>query len=91
MRIDILCKPESGRRGERTLANVREALQELGVEAEVHLYRDRRKMIDNRVYVSPALLIDDNVRIAGRAPEVKEIAGLLIERPRDLKRLEEGA
>ena len=91
MRIDILCKPESGRRGERALANVREALQELGVEAEVHLYRDRRKMIDNRVYVSPALLLDDTVRIAGRVPEVKEIVSLIVERPRYLKRVQKVA
>ncbi len=91
MRIDILCKPESGGRCERTLKNVREALAELGVEAEVHLFRDRRKMIDNRVYVSPALLIDDCVRIAGRVPEVSEITSLLVERPRYRRRLQEVA
>jgi hypothetical protein len=88
MRIDILCKPESGGRGDRTLKNVHEALSQLGVEAEVHLYRDRRKMIDNRVYVAPALLIDDNVRVAGRVPEVKEIKSFIYERPRYLKRLQ---
>ena len=91
MRIDILCKPESGGRCDRTLANVREALNEMGVQAEVHLYRDRRKMIDCRVYVSPAVLIDDNVRVAGRVPEVQEIKGLIAERPRYLKRLQKVA
>lgn len=86
MRIDILCKPESSRRCERTLENVREALNEMGVQAEVHLFRDRRKMIDYRVYVSPAVLIDDVVRVAGRIPEVRELKSLLAERPRYLKR-----
>jgi hypothetical protein len=86
MRIDILCKPESSRRCERTLENVREALNEMGVQAEVHLFRDRRKMIDYRVYVSPAVLVDDVVRVAGRIPEVRELKSILAERPRYLKR-----
>lgn len=88
MRIDILCKPESGRKCDLTLENVREALDQMGVEAEVHLYRDRRKMIDNRVYVSPALLIDDSVRVAGRVPEVNEIRSFISERPRYRKRMQ---
>ncbi len=87
MRIDILCKPESSRRCEKTLENVREALLEMGVEAEVHMFRDRRKMIDYRVYVSPAVLIDDQVRVAGRIPEIREIKSLLAERPRYLNRM----
>lgn len=86
MRIDILCKPESGRRGEATLENVREALAQLDMVAEVHLFKDRRKMIDSRVYVSPAVLIDDNVRVAGRVPAVQEIKTMLVERPRYMKR-----
>jgi len=91
MRIDILCKPESGRRCEMTLKNVREAIENLEVEAEVHLYRDRKKMIDNRVYVSPALLIDDAVRIAGRVPDTQEIKSLILEKMRYRKRLQKVA
>ena len=91
MRIDILCKPESETRGKRVLANVREALEQLDVAAEVHLYLDRRKMIDHRVYVAPALLVDDVVRIAGRVPTVKEIKSLIVERPRYLQRLKKVA
>lgn len=88
MRIDILCKPESSGRCERTLENVRQALSEMSVEAEVHVFRDRRKMIDNRVYVSPALLVDDIVRVAGRVPEVREIEYFIAERPRFRKRMQ---
>ncbi|WP_432823323.1 thioredoxin family protein [Trichloromonas sp.] len=91
MRIDILGKPESGQRCERTLENVRQALEQTGVEAEVHLYRDRRKMIDHRVYVTPALVIDDSVRVAGRIPEIKEIISMLAERPRYHKRMQQVA
>ena len=91
MRIDILCKPENGRRGERLLANVREALNDMDVRAEVHLFCDRRKLVDNRVYVAPALMIDDVVRIAGRVPDVREIKSFIVERPRYVERVREVA
>lgn len=91
MRIDIVCKPETGSRAERTLANVRQALDEMGVRAEVHLFRDRRKMVDNRIYVAPALVVDDVVRIAGRVPEVHEIKSFIAERPRYLRRMQDVA
>ncbi len=91
MRIDILCKPENGQRGERLLANVRKALNEMDVRAEVHLFCDRRKLVDNRVYVAPALLIDDIVRVAGRVPEIKEIKSFIVERPRYVERMREVA
>lgn len=85
MRIDILCKPGHPESCQGTATNVREALDQLGVKAEVHQFNDSRKMIDNRIYVEPALLIDDQVRIAGRVPEVGEIINFIAERPRYLK------
>ncbi|NIQ10255.1 MAG: thioredoxin family protein [Gammaproteobacteria bacterium] len=91
MRIEILCKPEAGERGQRVLANVRQALKEMDVRAEVHLFCDRRKMVDNRVYVAPALLIDDVVRISGRVPEVSEIKSFIVERPRYVNRMQDVA
>lgn len=91
MRIDILCKPEGGQRGKKVLANVRQALSDMGVRAEVHLFCDRRKLVDNRVYVAPALVIDDVVRIAGRIPEVSEIRSFIVERPRYVERVRDVA
>ena len=91
MRIDILCKPEGAQRGERVLANVRKALKEMDVRAEVHLFCDRRKMVDNRVYVAPALIIDDAVRVAGRVPDINEIKSFIVERPRYVERMREVA
>lgn len=85
MIIDIVCKPGSKDPGDETMKNVREALDRLDVEAQVHIFYDLRKMIDNRVYVVPALLIDDQVRIAGRVPEVDEIMNYIVERPRYLQ------
>ncbi len=86
MRIDIICKPESDNRGERVLARVRQALEEMDVRAEVHLFHDAKKMIDNRIYVGPALIVDDVVRISGRIPEVRELKSFIAERPRYLQR-----
>jgi hypothetical protein len=91
MRIDILCNPEGGQSCERVLANVREVLTELEVRAEVHLVCDSRKLVDNRVYIAPALVIDDIVRIAGRVPEVNEIKSFIVERPRYVERMKEVA
>ena len=87
MRFDILCNPDSSNRCEAMVEVVRAALEQSGVEAEVHLFRDRRKMIDYRVYIAPALLVDDTLRIAGRIPERSEIMRILAERPRYFKRL----
>jgi hypothetical protein len=89
MRIDILCKPDCGGRCSQTLSNVREALDEMGVKAEVHLYRDGRKLIDHRVYVTPALLLDDDLRVAGRVPDVAEIKSLVFEKSRYQRRYKE--
>ena len=91
MRIDILCKPENGQRGDRVLAIVRKALEDLDVRAEVHLFSDRRKMVDYRVYVGPALVIDDVVRIAGRVPDIREVKSFIVERPRYVERMKEVA
>ncbi|MBN1957352.1 MAG: thioredoxin family protein [Desulfuromonadales bacterium] len=91
MRIDILCRPENPESCQGTVDNVRQALDKLGVEAEVHQFTDSRKMIDNRIYVVPALLIDDQVRIAGRVPGVDEIVNFIAERPRYLRDVAEVA
>ncbi len=91
MRIDILCRPDQPESCQGTVENVREALDKLGVEAEVHQFSDSRKMIDNRIYVVPALMIDDEVRIAGRIPGVDEIVDFIVERPRYLRDVAEVA
>ncbi|PLX81478.1 MAG: thioredoxin family protein [Desulfuromonas sp.] len=91
MRIDILCKPDGNGRCQQTLENVREALMDLAIEAEVHVFRDKRKMIDHRAYLSPALVVDDNLRVCGRVPDPLEIRNMIRERPRYRKRFDEVA
>jgi len=82
MRIDILCNPKTNEHCGEVMHNVTEALSKTGVVAEVHLHHDVHKMIDHRVYVTPALVLDDTVRVAGRVPEVREIISFFAESPR---------
>lgn len=86
MKIEILVNAKSVEAGESVLKNVKEALERTEIEAEVHVYHDAHKMIDHRVYIAPALMIDDTVRVAGRIPETKEIISIFAERPRYFKR-----
>lgn len=91
MRIDILCRPDSNHSCDLALKNVRSALDAMSIKAEVHLYRDRKKMIDNRVYVTPALVIDDDLRVSGRVPEINEICELIMARPHYKQRMQDVA
>ena len=91
MKIEILVNAKSAEAGDRVLQNVKEALARTEIEAEVHIYHDVHKMIDHRVYVAPALMIDDAVRVAGRILETKEIISIFAERPRYHKRLKKVA
>lgn len=62
---------------DRAVENARNAVIELGLEAEVELVEDPRVITEFGIYVTPALAIDGEVRIAGRVPTVAEIKSLL--------------
>jgi len=50
-----------------------EAINELGVSAEIIKVTDINKMIDYGVMVTPALVIDGDVKIAGKILEKEKI------------------
>ncbi len=50
-----------------------ETINELGVSAEIIEVTDINKIIDYGVMVTPALVIDGNVKVAGKIPSKKEI------------------
>jgi small redox-active disulfide protein 2 len=55
---------------------VREALEDLGVEATIEKVTDIEKIVEYGVLLTPALVIDEVVKVSGRLPhktEVKEI------------------
>ena len=60
-----------------TLKNVEEALQRLGIEAEVTKVEDLAEITSRGVMVTPALVIDGEIKVSGRVPSVIEIGALL--------------
>jgi small redox-active disulfide protein 2 len=50
-----------------------EAVNELGVSVEIIKVTDINKIIDYGVMVTPALVIDEDVKLAGKMPEKEGI------------------
>jgi small redox-active disulfide protein 2 len=58
-------------------ANAEKAIQELGVEATVEKVEDVREIMRYRILATPALVIDGQVKSAGRVLSLQEIQALL--------------
>jgi small redox-active disulfide protein 2 len=72
MRIEILgpgCP-----RCSQTMENAKEALKLIGKEAEVVKIIDFKKMLEYGITSTPALVIDGEVKCAGKVPSIDEIA-----------------
>ena len=54
-----------------------EALKQTGIEAEVTKIEDIEEMIKYNILTTPALMIDDEIKIKGRVAQVNEIIELL--------------
>lgn len=61
-----------------TYSNVMEALEESGVEAEVIKVEDIEKIMEYNVMSTPAVLVDEEIKIKGRVAKVDEIVKLLL-------------
>ena len=71
MRIEILgtgCP-----RCQQLTQNVRTALERLGSDAEVHKVEDITQIMAYGVISTPALMVDGQVRFAGRVPAPREL------------------
>ena len=55
----------------------REVVAELGIEAEFDHVRDMKMIMAYPVMTTPALVIDEEVKVSGRMPSKEEIAGWL--------------
>ena len=53
--------------------NVREAVKELGIEANIEKVGDIMKIAKYGVFATPAVVIDGEVKCVGKAPTVEEI------------------
>jgi small redox-active disulfide protein 2 len=54
-----------------------QAAKELGVPCEISKVTDLKQIMALRVMVTPALVVDGAVKVAGRVPSVEEIKKLL--------------
>jgi small redox-active disulfide protein 2 len=55
----------------------REAVKDLGIEAEVVKVKDINKIMDYGVMITPALVVDGVVKSAGKVPSKDEIKKMI--------------
>jgi small redox-active disulfide protein 2 len=58
--------------------NVKKAVAEMGVDAEVEKVEDIQKIMSFEILMTPGLVIDGKVKVAGRLPNVEEIKKLIL-------------
>ena len=61
----------------KQMENVKTAIEELEIEAEVIKVEDFKEIMGYKVMSTPALVIDDVVKIKGRVASVSEIREML--------------
>ncbi|MCJ7691064.1 MAG: thioredoxin family protein [Clostridiaceae bacterium] len=54
-------------------ANTRKAVEDLGIEATIEKVEDFKKIMAYGVMKTPALVVDEKVKIMGRVPTAEEI------------------
>ncbi len=54
-------------------ANVREALKQLGIEATIEKVEDFKDIMAYGVMRTPALVVDEQVKVMGRVPSIEGI------------------
>lgn len=58
-------------------ASVRQAVEELGVEAEIEKVQDLAAITSYGVMMTPALAIDGQVKIVGKVPSVADLKAMI--------------
>lgn len=71
MKIEILGTGCS--KCKKTKEVIEKALKEIGVEAEVVKVEDFKTILNYGVMVTPAVVIDGEVKLAGKVPDEKEV------------------
>jgi small redox-active disulfide protein 2 len=55
----------------------RAAASDLGVEAEISKVKDIKAIMNYGVMITPALVVDGEVKVAGKVPSVEEIKKMI--------------
>lgn len=61
-------------------ANVEKAVRELGIDAEVEKVTGIQDILKHEILMMPGLVIDGEIKAAGRVPSSDEIKELLVQR-----------
>lgn len=61
----------------QTEANVKEAVQQLGIEANIVKVEDVQEIMTYNVLTTPVLVIDEQIKIKGKVATVEEVKNLL--------------
>jgi small redox-active disulfide protein 2 len=56
---------------------VKKAVEEAGVEAEIEKVEDIQKIMSFEILMTPGLVIDGKVKVAGRVPSIEEVKKLI--------------
>ena len=59
-------------------ADVKTLVEELGIECEIEKITDINQMLSFGVMLTPALVVDGEVKVAGRRPTMDELKGMLV-------------
>ncbi|EGB15517.1 redox-active disulfide protein 2 [Pseudodesulfovibrio mercurii] len=62
---------------EQTEKTVREAVAEAGVEADIEKVKDFQEIAKYGIFSTPAVVIDGEVKVVGKAPSKKDVLGWL--------------
>lgn len=60
-----------------TEKNVRKAVEELDINAEIIKIEDLQEIMDKGVMMTPAVVVDGEVKIVGRIPSKKELEKII--------------
>lgn len=63
----------------KTKENIQAALADLGKEAELAEVKNLKEIVGYGVMMTPAVVIDGQVRLSGRVPSVEQVKSLLEE------------
>lgn len=66
---------------QRLEEHARQAVERLGIQADIVKVQDLSDIVSYGVMATPGLVVDEDVKVAGRVPSVDELADML--RPAD--------
>ncbi len=55
----------------------RQAVQELGIDAEITKVKDVKDIMNHGVMITPALVVDGVVKLAGKVPSIDDVKKLI--------------